>query len=178
MLVWSKNQKVRSGVRRLLAVLQGGCATEEKGKQRGVVISALGAGTVKLVGGFELVRRILSQGGGRKKTGDGEREEEEATWYVYTVLSSVQVPRRKQGDLGAGTGIAAAVEGERMDIDLDPDQPGEDADADADKAADAVQDNPTPSKTTPVLSLWITQTRLPGWADTFGEMEVVVCGVS
>ncbi|KAF9738468.1 hypothetical protein PMIN06_007360 [Paraphaeosphaeria minitans] len=88
-VVWTKNQNVKSGINRLKSLL-GFEEAPEAGEQSGreittrrndklIAVSAYGEGTTKLVGIVEMTKRVV---GGATKEASGE------TWFTYTVLSS------------------------------------------------------------------------------------------
>ncbi|KAF1928535.1 uncharacterized protein M421DRAFT_148437 [Didymella exigua CBS 183.55] len=153
-VVWSKNQSVRGGVGALLRLLRPAGDADEKGEQAEiVVVSAQAGGTVKLVGILDVARRVLGDQGDK----EGETKGEDRGWCVYTVLSSVRVPRREDGD-GDKHG----------DGDRHEDKHG---DGDKDEAEAKGQTN-----TLPVLSVWISRTSIPGWKSVFGEDRLRVSG--
>lgn len=88
-VVWTKNQNVKSGINRLKSLLgfeeapdadeKNGGEVKERKNDRLIAVSAYGEGTTKLVGIVETTKRIV---GGVAKDESGE------TWFVYTILSS------------------------------------------------------------------------------------------
>lgn len=108
-VIFSKNQNVRAGVNRVKRLLgyvehqPGGDNLEatdviENGSSDIIAISAQGDGTVKLVGIVELARRVV---GARSGAGGGTSEEI-VQWWMYTVLSSVEVGRKTGEGKGEG----------------------------------------------------------------------------
>lgn len=91
-VVWTKNQNVKSGINRLKSLLgfqENVEASEESDKagskskaERLIAVSAHGEGTTKLVGIVEMTKRIV--GGSEKNTKDTSGE----MWFTYTNLSS------------------------------------------------------------------------------------------
>ncbi|OAG07274.1 uncharacterized protein CC84DRAFT_652033 [Paraphaeosphaeria sporulosa] len=88
-VVWTKNQNVKSGINRLKSLL-GFEEAPETGEKSGrevtgnrkdklIAVSAYGEGTTKLVGIVEMTKRVVD---GATKDSSG------VTWFMYTVLSS------------------------------------------------------------------------------------------
>ncbi|KAJ4994173.1 hypothetical protein SVAN01_00002 [Stagonosporopsis vannaccii] len=257
-LVWSRNQNVKAGVRRLENVLCAGRTRGKRGEGEGmrkegqgqaadgnqnqngdvnavaavrdsiIAVSAQGEGTVKLVGIVDMVRRIVGHtpppgmpsvaeenqahqgqaGQGQQaqenpahqgEVGEGQREQ--TTWFVYPVLSSVVVPRRKESrsaqtlDSRTGTqqhdGDEEAPEGDdAMDIDIRTAEAGSgaaEAEAEAEGSAtkpdieggdghgkQTQKANRQDAKPAPVLTVWFSSRHLPGWRDAFGEQKLGV----
>lgn len=162
-VVWTRNQNVRAGVNRLKALL---CATPTAmGDKEDVVVavSAQGEGTVKLVGIVDVGLRVVGEGIEGKEAG--------RKWFVYTVLSSVDVSR---GRTVKGDELAGGKEGDAMDVDGD-------GEGEAVEDGGAVQEvTKTPgeggTKKVPVLTVWMSTRRMAGWREVFGEREVVAYG--
>ncbi|KAJ4378583.1 hypothetical protein N0V86_006290 [Didymella sp. IMI 355093] len=180
-VVFTKNQAVKSGIALLLRLLNARPAegevddgkdahtsvaedkeekTDAREEEQILVVSAQGEGTVKLVGIVDMARRIAAEAArGKHKTG------KEARWYMYTVLSSVQMPLRENGSSDAGVERDAEESGEAMHVDTD----------DEDGAVKETHTSPAEKmKNVPVLSVWLTRKSMVGWKDAFGEEEMVV----
>ena len=177
-LVYTKNQNVKSGIAKVLRCLGAAGQAETEGKEHesavlneeGVLaVSAQGEGTVKVVGIVEMVGKIVGKGaqgkGGIGEEGDGKRTK----WYVYTVLSSVVVARGRDARGAARDDADVAQEGDAMDVDVNED--GED-DAMNETQDSGVKEGPT--KSVPVLTVWMTRKRIQAFKDAFGEQELVV----
>lgn len=90
-VVWTKNQNVKSGINRLKGLLgfektpdaaeMGDKKLKQTKNDRLIAVSAYGEGTTKLVGIVEMTKRIVG-GAGRVEDEDAE------TWFTYTSLSS------------------------------------------------------------------------------------------
>lgn len=166
MLVWTRNQNVRAGVNRLKDRL---CATPVEGSEGKVLaVSAQGEGTVKLVGIVDVALRVVA---GRQDGGEwGGDEGEGRKWFIYTVLSSVFVPR---GRKGSGDEAAEEKEGEGDALDVDGDGDGA---ADGGVVQEVKQAGGEGMKKVPVLTVWMSTRRMVGWREVFGEREVVAYG--
>ena len=172
-LVWTRNQNVRAGVNRLKTLLSRGGVGEtdqaegDEGDGEGevVAVSAQGEGTVKLVGIVDVALRVVA---GRQDGGEGEGDEAQGgKWFVYTVLSSVLVPRgRKDG----GDEAAEGKEGEGDAMDVDGDGDGAAGGGAVQEVKQAVGEG---MKKIPVLTVWMSRRRMVGWKEVFGEREVV-----
>lgn len=91
-VVWTKNQNVKSGINRLKNLLsfqespeseaKSGRKAPERSQAGLITVSAYGEGTTKLVGIVEMAKRVVGDG---VKGGDGMDGE---TWFAYTILSS------------------------------------------------------------------------------------------
>lgn len=206
-LVWSRNQNVRAGVRRLKEALSApsagadGDAVEQRASI--LAVSAQGEGTVKLVGIVDMVRRmaehksepdltsrVAAREGGEESpkvvNPPAGKDNHPRTWYLYPVLSSVLVPRQIQKESRATQTSTLRheplaheaeerhdKEGEGEDVDMDtvPDVDGAAHTATA-PSKDAETSHTRNQKTVPVLTVWFSSTRIPGWRDAFGEHEV------
>ncbi|KAJ4330387.1 hypothetical protein N0V95_010063 [Ascochyta clinopodiicola] len=210
-VVFGKNQNIKAGVNRLKKYISS--SSREDGAKTGglLAVSAQGPATVKLVGIFEVVRRVLAtptttteQGGGQEE--EGKEKHQPVTWYTYPVLSHVVLtPPRRNEEVPSNRAQSNEVDThtvpDAMDIDIDIDATT-DADthnvraaaegavraadprrghggADAEKAADgkAEQDRDgedEKKKIIPVLTLWISRTRMQSFGDAVGEGEVRV----
>jgi hypothetical protein len=171
-VVFNKNQNVKAGINKLRRYLgahrtlastpakdgAGGDVPVALGSEESVIaVSAQGEGSIKLVGIVDMVKRIT----GEKP--EGAKEDDGVKWCMYTVLSSVIVPRKKVEPVNVEE--LEKEQGEPMDIDHE------------NGAAQVSQDNDeeeTKTKTAPVLTVWMTRKRIPSFKDVFGEQEFVV----
>ncbi|KAJ4318886.1 hypothetical protein N0V94_004216 [Neodidymelliopsis sp. IMI 364377] len=177
-LVFSKNQNIKSGISKLRGHLcidsvgngaQETTQIERKHNEKIIAVSAQGDGTVKLVGIVDMVRRIVGEGG--EKGRDGK------AWYMYTALSSVEMPRRPGKEHHKNDNKEDEdEEGDAMEVDVDDDA---DAAAASSTRQTGANEDPKPkTKTHPVLTVWISSTRLPAFRDVFGEQSFSVYGDS
>ncbi|KAF2622217.1 hypothetical protein BU25DRAFT_213073 [Macroventuria anomochaeta] len=175
-IVYSRNQNVKSGITKLLRYLD--LQTNDKGgdlpaalkSDEGIIaVSAQGEGTVKLVGIVDMVRRIAGKETQKKGSGANQAEEGEK-WYMYTVLSSVVVPRKRSTESGAQNDADEAQEENEGDVDV----------MDVDRGDGAVKETVKSSKgegemrKVAVLTVWMTRKRISVFRDAFGEQEFVV----
>ena len=186
-IVYSRNQNVKSGIGGLLRVVgaASGASKDQAGKDQAepeqnvesghvdeedkmVVVSAQGEGTVKLVGIADMVRRIVGEE--RKETvavgKDGKKEG--SRWYIYTVLSNVEVPRMGEAtseEQDGEEGNSAEAWLEAMDVD-EIEEGG--------AVRETQQSEKEEMKKVPVLSVWMMRKKTPGWKEAFGEQEMVV----
>lgn len=177
-VVWSKNQNVKAGITRLLRLLGAQSTTEGEDtlavpddEESVVAVSAQGEGTVKLVGIVDMARRIAGEHrtNGVEGEGEGDAGRDGSKWWVYVVLSSVEVPRRRStSDATRGQEQDVEEEAEAMDVDGD-----EDGGA-VKETQQSCQDEEM--KSVPVLSAWMTRKRMAGWREVFGEQELLVYG--
>jgi hypothetical protein len=174
-VVWTRNQNVRAGVNKLKNLL---CATPREGQEgKLVAVSALAQGATKLVGIVDVAVRVVGGGEG----GDGQEKREGTTWFLYTVLSGVLVPKGRGGD---GDTLAerkeAQGEGDAVDVDLDlkvdVDGDGVGPAGEHGGAVHQVRQSAQDMKRVPVLTVWMSRRSMAGWRDVFGEKEVVVVG--
>lgn len=174
MLVWTRNQNVRAGVNRLKTLLsRGGVggtdqAEGDKEDREGevVAVSAQGEGTVKLVGIVDVALRVVA---GRQDGEEGEGDEAQGgKWFVYTVLSSVLVPRGRK-DNGDEAAEGKEGEGDAMDVDGD----GAAGGGAVQEVKQAVGEG---MRKVPVLTVWMSRRRMAGWREVFGERDVVAYG--
>lgn len=149
-VVFTKNQNVKSGINRLKTLLgfeetqSPSKLSEDDSKARGndslVAISAYGEGTTKMVGIVEMTKRAVSGGNG-KEVKNGE------TWYAYTSLIGLDLQMRQEN----GTERGGELEKE---------------------------DNPTtdkgPKNKIPILTVWFSRKHLPEFKATFGEQTFTV----
>jgi hypothetical protein len=181
-LVFSKNQNIKSGISKLRGHLctdsaengaQETTQTEGKHNEKIIAVSAQGDGTVKLVGIVDMVRRIVGEGG--EKGGEGK------AWYMYTALSSVEMPLRlgREDHKNDNKDIEEEEEeGDAMDIDVDDKDDANAAAADSTHRADADKNTKPKMKVHPMLTVWLSSTRLPAFRDVFGEQSFKVYGDS
>ncbi|KAL1648616.1 hypothetical protein SLS61_006743 [Didymella pomorum] len=185
-IVYSRNQNVRSGIERLLRVVGAAPAkrSEEEETHQGpgnekeaghvndvdkmVVVSAQGEGTVKLVGIVDMVRRIVAEGRSKAVAAGKDGKKEGAGWYIYTVLSSVEVARAK-----TATGEQRGQE--HSDVEVNDDEAeAMDIDDDGGAVQETQQSAKEDMKKVPVLSVWMSRRTLVGWKEAFGQEEMVV----
>ena len=148
-VVWTKNQNVKSGINRLKALLgfgdidQPNRKTQDEvpgGKPGGIIaVSAYGEGTTKMVGIVEMAKRVVSGGSSKKEVGG-------ATWYAYTTLTGLNLQARQ-------------AEGAEL---REKSKDGEEALEQGRK--DRV----------PILTLWFSSKSLPEFKTTFGEQTFTV----
>ena len=149
-VVWTKNQNVKSGINRLKALLGFTAADQPDGKNKDaadnkkfgklIVISASGQGTTKMVGIVEMAKRIVGGQTGAKESG-GE------TWYAYTGLTGLKMPTQQ------GTSTE-----------------GKDA---SKEQMDRFQEKEAKKKV-PVLTVWFSRNSVPEFKKAFGEQTFTV----
>lgn len=181
-IVYSKNQNVRAGIGRLVRCVgasrdkaeadrESEVEADSGGKvesrqvddeEKMVVVSAQGDGTVKLVGIVDMVRRIAAEGSKDRGKEDGVK------WYLYTVLSSVDVPRTRK------VASDADAEGHDGAEESGPEADAMDVDYEDGAVQEAEQAVTKETKKAPVLSVWMTRKRMVGWKEVFGEQEMIV----
>ncbi|CBX91983.1 hypothetical protein LEMA_P046890.1 [Plenodomus lingam JN3] len=168
-VVFSKNQNIKAGINKLKTLLgaykdpKAGIEVPKPLKDGGgdamIAVSAQGDGTGKLVGIVEMVRRVVAP-----VTGQGGGEEVQ-TWWMYTVLSSIEVewkPKEKK----EGTGSEVAEE--------EKDDNGEE---EAFESMDVDKEENTKAKKlrkVPILTVWMTRKKIPAFAKEFGEQSFIV----
>ena len=106
-VVWTKNQNVKSGINRLKALLgftaadgpdgKNKDATSSKNSGKLIAVSASGQGTTKMIGIVEMAKRIVGGRGDVKEVKDASSE----TWYAYTGLTGLKMPAQ-QGEGNEG----------------------------------------------------------------------------
>ncbi|KAF2018115.1 hypothetical protein BU24DRAFT_165038 [Aaosphaeria arxii CBS 175.79] len=114
----------------------------EVGGERIVAVSAQGDATVKVVGIVEMVKRL-------GKGGEGEGEE----CFMYLGLAEMEIQRKGEDGRGKKDG-----EGE-----------GEDKDEFETLEEVKGRDKKRRAYTEPVLTVWMSKTRVPGLAEAYGE---------
>jgi len=100
-VVWTKNQNVKSGINRLKAFLgftavdgpdrKDKGATNSKTSGKLIAISACGPGTTKMIGIVEMAKRIVS---GKSEAKEAKPASSE-TWYAYTCLTGSELPTQQ-----------------------------------------------------------------------------------
>jgi hypothetical protein len=173
-VVFSKNQNVKSGINRLKTLLgahQDPASTIEKPdalKEDDVIIaiSAQGEGTTKLVGIVDMVRRIVAPTG---KEHDNNAKEE--TWWMYTVLTSVEVDRK----------IKTVRPLDKNNTDVEKTHSTQDEEAfesihlHGRYAQELSARNDTmPKRKVPVITVWMTKKRIAVFRNAFGEQTFAV----
>jgi hypothetical protein len=173
-VAFSKNQNVKSGINRLktyLGAYRDSASTIEMPdalKEEDLVIaaSAQGEGTTKLVGIVDMVRRLVAPTGLER-----DKDEKVETWWMYTMLTSVEVERKiKTMREGAnGEEEAKRTQGtqeeeafERMDVDGPEEQ------------EKGNSRNGTQMRKVPVLTIWMTRKKIPAFKNAFGEQTFSV----
>lgn len=170
-VVFSKNQSVKSGINRLKTYL-GNYRTERSMTETPdsvklddalIAISAQGEGTTKLVGIVDLVRRIVAP----KDTtaGEGQKTNVEK-WWMYSVLSSVDVEMRTKNDDGEKAGGDVMIEKRR--------QSKEESIVVADGEDQSGETWRRDKRTIPVLTVWMTRKKIPAFENAFGEQMFMV----
>lgn len=169
-VVFSKNQNVKSGINRLktyLGAYKDPASTIDmpdalKAEDTVIAVSAQGEGTTKLVGIVDMVRRIVAPSG--KEEGNGKVE----PWWMYTMLTSVEVERRPKAPETVGKGAEEAKKsGNSQEEEEEAFEPMEiDGDGAQEKATekDSVQ-----TRKVPVLTIWMTKKKTSTFRNAFGE---------
>ncbi|KAK3216090.1 hypothetical protein GRF29_8g2100215 [Pseudopithomyces chartarum] len=100
-VVWTKNQNVKSGINRLKALLGFTAADGPDGKNNAtsiknsgklIAVSASGQGTTKMIGIVEMAKRIVGGKGDAKEAKEASGE----TWYAYTGLTGLKMPAQQE----------------------------------------------------------------------------------
>jgi hypothetical protein len=176
-VVFSKNQNVKSGINRLktyLGAYRDPASTIEmpdalKVEDLVIAASAQGEGTTKLVGIVDMVRRLVAP---TRKEKDGTEGLE--TWWMYTMLTSVEVERKIKTVQEGGNGEEEVQKThgaqeeeeeeafERMDVDGPEEQEKENS------------RNGTQMRKVPVLTIWMTRKKIPAFENAFGELSFSV----
>jgi hypothetical protein len=160
-VVFSKNQNVKSGINRLKAYL-GACkdpaSTIEmpdalKEDDLILAISAQGEGTTKLVGIVDMAKRIVAPSG---KEPDKHGKEE--TWWMYTMLTSVEVDRK----------IKTSRPADKSDADIGNTQ------STLDDEGLSNGNNTIQRRKIPVITVWMTKKRIAVFKNVFGEQTFAV----
>ncbi|KAI4630628.1 hypothetical protein J4E80_001566 [Alternaria sp. BMP 0032] len=160
-VVFSKNQNIKSGINRLktyLGAYKDPASTIEMPealKEDDVIIavSAQGEGTTKLVGIVDMVRRIVAPSGGE----DDEHGKDEA-WWMYTMLTSVEVDRE----------IKTSRPTDKGDADVEKTQSAQKKDEQSN------ENNTMKRRKIPVLTVWMTKKRIAAFRNVFGEQTFAV----
>jgi len=113
-----------------------------------IAVSAQGEGTTKLVGIVDMVQRIVAPIGGE----DDKHGKEEA-WWMYTMLTSVEVDRE----------IKTSRPTDKADADTEKTQSTQ-------KKDEQSNENSTMKRRKiPVLTVWMTKKRIAAFRNVFGE---------
>ncbi|KAH6875587.1 hypothetical protein BKA58DRAFT_124711 [Alternaria rosae] len=160
-VVFSKNQNIRSGINRLktyLGAYKDAASTIEMPdalKEDDVIIavSAQGEGTTKLVGIVDMVRRIVAPSGE-----EDDNHGKEKAWWMYTMLTSVEVDREIKTPRPMDKG-AADVE------KIQSTQDNEDL---------SNENNTVKRRKVPVMTVWMTKKRIAVFGNVFGEQTFAV----
>ncbi|OAL47142.1 hypothetical protein IQ07DRAFT_590008 [Pyrenochaeta sp. DS3sAY3a] len=174
-IVFTRNQNVKTGINRLKTYL--GAYRDPKSTigmpdalmqdDFFIAISAQGEGTIKLVSIVDLVRRVVA-------TSDGGIEREVEKWYMYTVLTHVEVePKAKSaGKAGNEDDEEGGVGGDVEAQDVDEEEAFEPMDVDglekrsgrAERSVSGVK-----KRKVPVLTVWMTRKSVAALKNAFGE---------
>lgn len=176
-VVFTKNANIKSGINKLKiylgwsedAAMRGRAYAETEdtkllerlGKKETVVAAtAQGDGITKLVGIVETAKRVvqLSEAGD-----DGQVQE----WYMYTSLASRIVrkePKQRKRDVNGEVGKVGEKKEEEVFETLADIQERDEREQRADR-------------TVPVLTIWMSKTRIVEFADAFGEQVFKVVGI-
>lgn len=138
-------------------------------------VSAQGEGTIKLVGIVEVFKRVLEKANNeeKQKEAEGKYEKEEGEeregkaeekkqkrFFLYTTLSSVTLPRSPPHQ--------HQHQHQQLHHNHDHDR------VDTYNVNPVNPTIPPTTKSTPVLTLWISPRRLHGWTEGCGGEEVVL----
>ncbi|KAL1797524.1 hypothetical protein ACET3X_004130 [Alternaria dauci] len=173
-VVFSKNQNVKSGINRLktyLGAYRDLASTIEmpdalKEDDLMIAVSAQGGGTTKLVGIVDMVRRIVAPSGT-----EHNRNANEEVWWMYTMLTSVDIDREIKTSTPANKGNTGAEKTQSIQeeeafepINLDR----------QDAQGPAAGDITIKKRTVPVVTVWMTKKRIPIFQTAFGEQTFTV----
>jgi hypothetical protein len=162
-VVFTHNQNVKAGINKLklyVSTVQNVNATVKEKLQaerlpKGntiIAVSAQGKATTKLVGTVEIAKRVVGPS-------ENEPDAESITWYTYTSLSSQAVERKRKAE------NEPRAEHGRDDEDA------------FESLLDIKKQDSEKSRlkvTVPVLTVWISNTRIPRFRDAFGEQTFQV----
>lgn len=186
-IVFTRNQNVKTGINRLKTYL--GAYRDPKStiempdalKQDDflIAVSAQGEGTIKLVGIVDLVRRVVAPGGEvGSEHGKGVEK-----WYMYTVLTHVEVEPKSKSVGQVGTkddeegGAGAVVEAQ----DVDEEEAFEPMDVDGPESRSGRAEglgSEVKKRRIPVLTVWMTKKSVPALKNAFGEQVFSVLPLS
>jgi hypothetical protein len=160
-VVFSKNQNIKSGINRLktyLGAYKDPASTIEmpdalKEDDLILAISAQGEGTTKLVGIVDMAQRIVAPNG---KEPDKHGKEE--TWWMYTMLTSVEVDRK----------IKTSRPADKSDTDI-----GNTQSTQEDEGL-SIGNNAIQRRKIPVITVWMTKKRIAVFRNVFGEQTFAV----
>lgn len=173
-VVFSKNQNVKSGINKLktyLGAYKDPASTIDmpdalKEEDLVIAVSAQGEGTTKLVGIVDMVRRIVAPN--TKEEDKGKVE----TWWMYTMLTSVEVERKIKSSETVGQNKAEAKKSEASQEEEEAFEPME---ADEHEAqATTAAGSKTQTKKVPVLTVWMTKKKISALKNAFGEQSFPV----
>ncbi|CAE7192772.1 hypothetical protein CFE70_007065 [Pyrenophora teres f. teres 0-1] len=169
-VVFSKNQNIKSGINKLktyLGAYKDPASTVDmpdalKEEDLVIAVSAQGEGTTKLVGIVDMVRRIVTPNG--KEEGNGKVE----PWWMYTMLTSVEVERKTKSSEAVGKNTEEAkkskVSQEEEEETFEP------MEVDGHEAqATTIGEDSIQTKKVPVLTIWMTKKKIPALRNAFGE---------
>jgi hypothetical protein len=166
-VVFSKNQNVKSGINRLKTYLgaykdpASSIEIPQALKEDDVLIavSAQGEGTTKLVGIMDMVRRIV------KPSGDDSTVE---TWWMYTMLSSIEIEMAGQAREEEEHGENATTQDSAEEEAFEP------MDVDAGEVQGKKEEHTPRKRITPVLTVWMTKKKILAFKSAFGEQCFMV----
>jgi hypothetical protein len=175
-VVFSKNQNVKSGINRLktyMGAYKDPASTVEmpdalKEPDLIIAISAQGEGITKLVGIVDMARRIVAPSE-IEHDSNGKKE----TWWMYTMLTSVEVDRE----------VKTLVSTKKGSADAEKTQSTREEEAFESTSTDlGAQDIQGPAtgnitmqrRNVPVITVWMTKNRIPVLQNAFGEQTFAV----
>ncbi|RMZ69441.1 hypothetical protein GMOD_00006252 [Pyrenophora seminiperda CCB06] len=169
-VVFSKNQNVKSGINKLKTYLGAYRDTTStidmpealKAEDLIIAVSSQGEGTTKLVGIMDLARRILAPNWKEEDRGEVK------SWWMYTMLTSVEVERKDRVPEAAGKSTEKAKEANTsQEVEEEAFEPMEIDKHEAHAAA--TEKDSTRMKKIPVLTIWMTNRMIPAFRNAFGE---------
>jgi hypothetical protein len=173
-VVFSKNQNVKAGINRLktyLGAYRDPASTIEvpdalKEDDVIIAVSAQGEGTTKLVGIVDMVQRIVAPSGTEQS-----RNAKEEVWWMYTMLTSVDIDREVKTSMPTDKGSTYAEKTQSTQEE----EAFESTDLDRqDARGPATGNNTLQRKTVPVITAWMTKKRISVLQTAFGEQTFAV----
>ena len=170
-VTFTKNQNIKGGIIKLTTYLKAHVDQKNpvelpealKEKACIIAISAQGEGTTKLVTIVDMAKRIV-----RPKTthtdGDGMIE----TWWMYTSLTSIEAEQKKTTASGcdAHVKIGEATQETQEEEAFEP--------MEVDVQEQRKDEVPPRIRKVPVMTVWMTQKKVPAFKDAFGEQTFMV----
>jgi hypothetical protein len=171
-VVFSRNQNVKTGINRLKTYLgayknpASDIEIPEALKEEDclIAVSAQGQGATKLVGIVDMVRRVVKPSG---------EEGEVETWWMYTMLTSVEVESKGRA--------RDDEEAEKTQDSQEDEEAFEPMDVDGGKSQGKEKErdtNTTKKRNVPVLTVWMTRKKIPAFKSAFGEQSFTVQKIS